>query len=822
MRRLLAYISMVLSLLVVVLFNAQSVYLSNNLGLEYQGGREAVLQFTKRDDGADINVDELSKTLSQRLDLAGASDYRIEVVGDSTEQVQMRVKLPGRDQNEFENIMRIVKSNTNLTFTNANNDEIDGATLLGSQDEPMILNYSGVTPQPYFVIGDIEAYNNFIANNENIADEEVKNNIYVWENKLESDTYELAFGDDPLESVTSKVIATLTIDDYTFDEANNRGLISVSTLEDGSAFSIASARSYVNARNAQDYNCTIEYLYDNSILASMPSQAQNLAIIGGAVGLGLILLALCLLYGLSGFSAGLALSVTVLFTLLVGNFVGFLFTPSSVSAIYLSLAIGSGIICFAFEKVKMEAKRGKALNKAHFEGFRKATKMNWGINLTVFALSLIVFFIGQASLKSFGGFMTLGAIFNVLASFYLTKWMTYCLVNSSKLTSHLNLVGLAHVENSKKEKIVEKLSISKDKLKKRNIASAVTLGVIGLLSLGTFLGFGLTGNLYNNTDSYSSGYRVDITYKTERSIQDDDTFLDFQDFLDNVTASGEDIGFDASDVVSSTFNRFETVETDYAETYTTYISFALDHALETGQRDALINYVTAGFGDLAMIPGIYQEDTNCTYNITESGNIQHMNFYYYLEAGMVVCFAILIYLLFFGIYAAMQVGLVLAGELGLGLSIVTLFQLPFTSYTLFGIILALIVTSIIYLPIYSRFRELKKDGKNKYPTEDMRIAYMDEAYKNSSISTFIGMLAALIMFVLTIAFIGTEMLTASIVGIVLVVFAFIYYIFFAPYNYIGLRRKIHFKPIKIQRKKKKPVVTNTNEPMETIIPGIND
>ena len=58
MRRLLAYISMVLSLLVVVLFNAQSVYLSNNLGLEYQGGREAVLQFTKRDDGADINVDE--------------------------------------------------------------------------------------------------------------------------------------------------------------------------------------------------------------------------------------------------------------------------------------------------------------------------------------------------------------------------------------------------------------------------------------------------------------------------------------------------------------------------------------------------------------------------------------------------------------------------------------------------------------------------------------------------------------------------------------------------------------------------------------------
>lgn len=90
--------------------------------------------------------------------------------------------------------------------------------------------------------------------------------IYVWENKLDSDTYQGAFGDDPDEEMAKKVIGAI---DISKNYNENLNALILGSNASGVAFTTSTARAWVNARNAEDYGVNISYLYENNVDASL-------------------------------------------------------------------------------------------------------------------------------------------------------------------------------------------------------------------------------------------------------------------------------------------------------------------------------------------------------------------------------------------------------------------------------------------------------------------------------------------------------------------------------------------------------------------------
>lgn len=834
MRRIWAFICMVLSLVVMIVFNAQSIYEANNLSLEYNSSKEVVIQVDQREGGISLNRNDISNKITSRLDLSGASNYQVEVQINSSDTSigEVRVKLSSKNDEEYNNIVRILESNNNLTLTNSNGDEISYTEVLGDSKNIMELDYDGINPKPKFVIGNITKYNEFIAKNDSITDETLKKNIYVWANKTEEDTYDRAFGNEKegieaVSEVKNKIIATLSTDNYSKQENEDHGYFSVSTDEKGNNFTISSARSYVNALNATDYGFNVKHLYENIVDPVLPSNSRSTLLIGYGVGLLLLIIGFCLAYSLSGLLASLSIATSTMFVFLIANFVGFIFTPVTSLAVIFSIVTASFVLVYTFNRIQIEYIKGRSIEKCHYEGFRKSFKPNIAIGFVVFFTSLFTFFLGKGVIKSFSGYLVIGSILSTFVSYYLAKFISYWLFTSPLINKNLSLLGIRKEENKLSKKLESKTYVSYENKKKSKIVSCSVFTLTCIVVLATFLGLYFTkgaNNIFNNSLDYKNAYRINVTYVTEREISDEQTYTDFNDFASDLNSAEElkDIFNTNEDVASYTFNRVETYDIEKSEkTYTYYISMLVEKDLSDDQIATLQGYITTGLdGRLALY-----SNTPISFDasVSAKGDVIHNNFYFYLCSGMIVVFASCLILLVYGLYASLQVGLLLAIEYGLGMSLLALTRLPFNSFTEYGVYFSLLATSITLIPVYQRFRELRKDTKSKKASLEEQIKLFNTSFQENFIS-----ICAIDLFIFIIGLVcifagGSSLFSAGIIMIVMTLIGFIYTTTLAGYDYMNFRDTIKLKPIHINIKhNKKKDIINKNEPQEAIVPGIND
>ncbi len=833
MRRFWALIVMVLSLSVMICFNIQAVYDSNNLSLEYDGGTEVVLNISKRDGGIELNQADIEEKFADRLDLAGATNYDLEVLGTD----QVRISLAPDNTSELDNIMRVVKSSGELSFFTAEDYVIDGSDLFGDED-PLTLDYDGATPIVAWNVGDEQVYQDLLAQAQEVeteadSDGETTTNttVYVWQNyDAEYDSYDLVYGDNYLADVAEKVISTVDLSNYDSDN----GYITISTDDDGNDFTVSSARSFVNAFNAEDYGFDVDYVYSNTIDATYPSSALTNLLIGVGASFALMLIALVIEYGVTGLLSGLSVSVATLIQIMIMNFVGFAFTPVSIAAVVVSVLLGIFININYFQRVKNELMKGKTIEKANSEGYRKSFAVTAESCGLVFVIALFMFVIGTGMIDTFGGILLIGSLTTFIFANYLTKWMTYWMMSSSVFSKKGRTFGLSTQPKKIEKKLTSTNYVSIDKTKKRGRGFIVATSIVILALLAGYLTIGLTGGIssfYNTTGDYSDTYRLNISYKTLRTISDKKSY----DSIDTAVAdlcysedqdgdySGHDAFFAEDDIVSYTYNRLETVEADYIETYTVYLSFEFADELSTETTDSISSYFAGGtYYD--MVANDYFDDTSVASYVSKAGDDEHNNFYFYLVLGLTLIFAGLFYLVVHGVYAALAVTAANSLTMGLGLLILLLTGLSFNSTTMFAILVMESINSLAYITVFVRMREIKKDERRKYPNIEQRTDFLNQAIQYASMPINYLYLFALIFGILIAIFGGTNLMTFAILMIVLSIFGFLTTYFFGFNLYLMFADKIQIRNVKFNKKRfaKKPIVIDKNEPHETIIPGIND
>ena len=834
MRRFWALIVMVLSLTVMICFNIQAVYDSNNLSIEYDGGTEVALNISRRDGGIELNQHDIEEKISDRLDLAGATNYDLETLGTD----QVRIKLAPSTTNELNNIMRVVKSSGKLSFFTENDYVVDGSSLFGNKD-PLTLDYDGATPIVAWNVGDDQAYQDLLAQAQEVetapdseGGESTSNTkVYVWQNyDASQDTYDLAYGDDALASVTKKVISTVDLSNYDEDKE----YITISADDNGDAFTVSSARSFVNAYNAEDYGFDVDYVYSNSIDATYPPHAMQNLMIGVGVSFLFMILAMIIEYGVTGLLSGLSISVATLIQIMIMNFVGFAFTPVSVAAIVVSVLLGIFININYFQRVKNELIKGKSIEKANNEGYRKSFAVTAESCGLIFIISLFMFVIGNGMIDTFGGVLLIGSLTAFLFSNYLTKWMTYWMMSSSVFSKKGRTFGLSAKPKSIEKKLVEKDYVTEKTVKRGKRGFAITASIMIVALFAGYLTIGLTRGInsyYNNAGDYSNTYRLNISYKTLRTVSDKKSYDSIDAAIDDLCygkdhdgdSTGHESYFSEDDIVSYSFNRIETVENDYVETYTVYLSFEFDKAISNEVTDSIGAYFAGGtYYD--MVANDYFDDTKVSSYVANAGDDEHNNFYFYLVLGLTLVFACVFYLVVHGVYAAMAVTAANALTMGLGLLILLLTRLPFNSTTLFAILFMEAINSLAYITVFVRMREIKKDERRKYPNIEQRTTFLNQAIQYASLPINYLYMFSLIGGIAMAIFGGANLLGFSILLMVLSLFGLLTTYLFGFNLYLGFAEKIQIRHINLKKKRftKKPIVIDKNEPHETVIPGIND
>lgn len=918
MRRLLAYLIMMLTAIGAIVFNVQSVLEGTNEALEFGRSTELVFALNKRDaedyssndypsyfdpSTAPKNLDEIdiAEEVMDRLDLAGVRNANVQVVdGDSTTNVgyELRVTLSPLSDTELNNVKTILGHTGYLSIGTFGDDSVyyEGVTgerqFFDTDDDIATLVYDGTTPYPAINVYSSEIFETLSSEAESAGEthandtvegeeettttdedgEETDNGrgttLYLWMNKTTEDTFDKAYGvnDQPIvQEVRNKVLAEIDVAD--FDSSTNRLLIR--TDLEGNAFTISTARAFVNALNAPDYGFDIEFLYQNSVAPAFGTGAINTCYLVMGIAIAVVAILLVLLFGLSGVTGAVTLALSGFASLWLVSLLGFEFSVASICGVAVVMVLSLFLSANYFHHVVLEFPKKETLEKANREGYHKAYFLSLDSSVVLLIVSLFGFLFATGSFQTFFGTIMIGTIVTYILTTYLNKWATYWLVKDSDkgLFPYFTLFG------TKKERKAKTFVGPKNK------TSRVVMPVLGVLSaallaislpVSNAMGEGF--HVFNNSGSYAPGYTLSVSYRTElQSYNNLQTSQRFLLYLQEIGLQGKDgnvyYAISESDTENpnfsseyafvyypetASFNTLEKTDEEGATYFVSYFSVDVDRdlstlALQSGiqftnfLREAILeDSIPLESENVIIAPG---QDPHFTadellvgaYDV-EATNVYHSSVNLFLLVFLLPVLVAVYLLIRYGILVSLS-GLV-AGELysALLVGLLSATQIPFNSYSAFGLLAGFALFLTLIVPLVGMNKVVLKERGIRRDASVEERAEIANAEASLALPTLLATILGSILLFLAFFFLDSQTIALGAIGVVssFLVFPFLYFFLLPLYHLLSIHvnfRRIHTLYEKHREKKgvvkAKPgkdgvVYVDEDSPHETIVPGLND
>ena len=906
MRRFLAYIVMMLTVICALVFNTQAVLDQKTDAMEYGSGTELVYSLAKRNksdyaDDAVKDLDEfdnlsdidIEKVVMNRLDLAGVRNANVRIVegnSETQEGYQLHISLSPLNESDLSRVKEVIGITGSLSMGTIGDDTVmyeSAGTLFDTSDTLATIVYNGTTPYPaikvkkedYDTLKDkaseaAEAHKNdttkearrYNSDDDDDSSSDDSTTVYLWTNKKTTDTYNKAFGTNDTivqDEVKEKVIAKIDLSNYDSDTER----ISITSDIDGNAFDISSARAFVNMLNGTDYGFDIEYLYSNSVTATFGKNdagPYRTYIVAGVILLAVVVL-LIVFYGFSGITASLTMLVSVLVSFLLFSVLGFEFSIAAVVALAVIVIQSVVISLNYFERVKRELKKGKDLEKANKEGYHKSFFGAMDCSAVALLASLFCFLIAVGSYKTFFGVIMIGSIFTFVITNFVNKWMLYWLCKDVHDGDKFSLFG----HKSKKEHKVVKFAFNKPHFTHKLLVVLPAIIAVGLgIALPTSYLLSKNNSFFNNSNDFSNGYTLNIMFKGEsQSYTKLSTKEVYLNYLTKIGTLDDDeaysmVSSEAADTSSASFiyypetafvNIVEKKDEEGNTYFNQYFSVNVDRDLskvttkngsdvvsviERTMQSGSVEGVDGVTGDISFDGyGHYINDSlDMGCYLTKPTNISHNYKSMILLVFLISCFAFVYLLVRFGINVALTS--LVSGTVFSGLLLLLLVacRIPFSSFTGFGIVAAVLVFNILSVILLGGNKEtLKENNLKKTATNDDRESIANDIANRSLVITIpsFGLIALMgigLFFIYpSLTGLSISMIVFAILGLLLSYFyAVPLYFYFA--SHISFRKISESMEKRREKHGKKKAVANKDGiiyvdqdgPHETIIPGVNE
>ena len=469
-----------------------------NFGLDLQGGFEVLYEVKPLKEEDTLTQDMLYSTyqaILKRIDVLGVSEPEITIEGDD----RIRVKLAGITN--AEDARDTISSTAVLSFRDYNDNLLMTSDVLGGQAKVTTDEYG--RPAVSLKIKDTETFYEVTKKVKNMT-----NNIMViWlDYDEETDSYQK-------EKTKCGTSESHCLSGATVDRAFASDVIIQGN------FTKEEATYLVELINSGALPTKLTEISSRTVEASFGSDSLNKTLIAGIIGIALVIILMTIIYRFSGLIAGFGLILYTFTSFGIFYLINGVLTLPGIAAMILGIGMAVDANVISFERIKENLLIGKSLKEAYEEGNKSSFTSIIDANVTTIIAAIIMFIIGESSVKGFATMLIINIIVTVIVMVYLIKYLLKFFVKTGIFDNHLGLfIGLNKKKIKKSKEIIipyEKLNFVRHKSK--FIAITVILFIIGIIS------FIITG----------ANYGVDFSGGTSIAINSSENINEAKQFLED-------------------------------------------------------------------------------------------------------------------------------------------------------------------------------------------------------------------------------------------------------------------------------------------------
>lgn len=352
------------------------------LGLDLEGGMYAIYeadtsQFDKKED-ADRAIEGTMANLQNLLFSKGYTEASVTKQGDKS----IRVEIPAVE--DTEQLIALIGEPAKLEFKDPNGKVvIRGTSHLEDASAIYYEGYYAISLK--FNAAGTKAFAD--ATSANVGN---KIGIYINDKLIIEPTVNTAITD-------GNAIIT---GNYTYEQANQLAV----QLKAGS-FEVLLASKQIS-----------------TISPTLGQNALKMGVFAGALGLGIILIALLILYRGLGIAADLSLMIyTVILMYLLAIVPWVQLTLPGIAGVILSIGMAVDANVIIFERIKHERRNNKAIASSVVTGFKKSLTAIIDGNVTTILGAIVMLIFGSTAIQSFAITLFIGIIVSMFCALVVTR-----------------------------------------------------------------------------------------------------------------------------------------------------------------------------------------------------------------------------------------------------------------------------------------------------------------------------------------------------------------------------------------------------------------
>ncbi len=250
-------------------------------------------------------------------------------------------------------------------------------------------------------------------------------------------------------------------------------------------------------------------IQSNVVGAKLGQEAVSTSLKAGAIGIGIVMVFMIVMYLIPGLASAIALVLYILSLLCFLNGLDITLTLPGIAGIILTIGMAVDANVIIFTRIREEIGLGRRVEDAIKNGFSKALSAILDGNITTLIAAAVLYIMGTGSIKGFATTLALGIVLSMFTALVITRILVYAFYG-------LGLKDKKFYGQKKAGKVF-------DFVGKKMIFYVIALVVIasGLVSMGVHRAGG----------SNALNYSLDFTGGTSMTVP-------FNEYIDITTADG--------------------------------------------------------------------------------------------------------------------------------------------------------------------------------------------------------------------------------------------------------------------------------------------
>jgi len=474
-----------------------------NFGLDLQGGFEVLYEVEPLKESDGLTQDMLYSTyqsILKRIDVLGVSEPEITIEGDN----RIRIKLAGiTNANDARNT---ISSTAVLSFRDYNDNLLMTSDVLGGEAKVAQDEYG--RPAVSLKIKDTDTFYEVTKKVKNMTN----NVMVIWlDYNEDTDSYQ-----KEVRNMENNKGGCGTKESHCLSAAYVDKAFASDVIIQGS-FTKEEAKSLVELINSGALPTKLTEISSRTVEASFGKDSLSKTLTAGIIGIICVIVLMISIYRFSGFIASLGLLMYTFISFLLFYLINGVLTLPGIAAMLLGIgmAVDANVICF--ERIKENLLIGKKLKDSYEIGNKSSFTSIIDANVTTIIAAIILFILGESSVKGFATMLIINIVVTVIVMVYLVRYILKFFVKTEIFNKKLGLFIGINQKKIKKEKEIripyEELDFVKHQ--KKFFALTVILFIIGViifLTNGANYGVDFTGGTsitINNSEEVTNLSKIE-------------------------------------------------------------------------------------------------------------------------------------------------------------------------------------------------------------------------------------------------------------------------------------------------------------------------